>query len=70
MNPKLIIDKAIELVEKANEIGMSIEVALKAFRERLFPVMTGNGVAEQAAFDSLASDQQAVVDSFVAGCQA
>jgi hypothetical protein len=61
LDPKKVCDQFVALVEKLNLIGASVEIGVKAFRDRLFPQ---DGVSGP----ELPADVQLAVDDAVVGC--
>lgn len=68
-DPQAIIDKAIELVAKANRLGVAIETALNAFREQLFPTMKAATLGEASALSACPPELQADILDAVDACK-
>ena len=63
-----ILDAAVQLAEKAAEMGVAAHLAIKAFHDRLYPEPhEGEGFKSSGAYEQLPPEMQAAVDEQVAG---
>ncbi len=67
-DPKALLDQTIAITQKAIALGVAVETALVAFREKLFPSFGADGPSSEA-FGTLPSELQADILDAVDACQ-
>lgn len=68
MNPESIAKSILSVIQKANEVGVAVEAAVKVLCERLF-TSDDDAMKSSGAYEAMPAEMQAAVDEAVASAQ-